>query len=92
MLRDYEAWETEDGFVFFSSDQLHARMNNPAQKLVRKLFDVAAATGEEAMSIFNLRMGWGPYNPMGKPENCPKCGGWFYPEGSGDCWQCGKIC
>jgi hypothetical protein len=92
MLRDYQAWETEDGFVFFSSDQFEAQKNNPAQKLVRKLFEVSAATGEEAMSIYNLRMGWEPYKPMGEPKNCPKCGGWFYPEGSGECWHCGKIC
>ena len=92
MLRDYQAWETEDGFVFFSSDQLEAQRNNPGQKLVRKLFELAAGTGEEAMAIFNLRMGWGAYKPMGEAENCPKCGGWFYPQGSGECWKCGKIC
>ena len=90
MLRKYEAWECEDGFAFFSSDS--ANKQNPAMKLVKKLFEFEAHTGEEASSIYNLRMGWGPYKPMGTPEPCPKCSAWFYPEGSGDCWRCGNIC
>jgi hypothetical protein len=92
MLRKYEAWECKDGFAFFSSDQLPAHKQNPAMRLVKKLFDVEAHTAEEAHSIYNLRMGWGPYKPMGEPEHCPKCSEWFYPKGSGDCWRCGNIC
>jgi hypothetical protein len=92
MRRKHEAWETEDGTAFFSSDNAASIHGNPAMKLVRKLFDLEAETGEEASSIYNLRMGFGPYIPMGEPEPCPKCGAWFYPQGSGECWRCGKIC
>ena len=91
MLRKYEAWETEDGACFFSSDQLSAHEKNPAMKLVKKLFEVEAHTGEEASAIYHLRMGWEPYKPMGEAEPCPKCGAWFYPQGSGDCFRCGHI-
>ena len=56
------------------------------------LWEIDAHTYEEMMSIHNLRCGFGPYIPMGEPENCPKCSAYFYPQGSGDCWRCGKIC
>jgi hypothetical protein len=91
MRRRYEAWETEDGHSFFVSDQLSAHERNPAEKLVKKLFEVEADTFEEALSIYYLRMGRGPFTPVGDPEQCPTCGGWFYPQGSGECWRCGKI-
>jgi hypothetical protein len=49
-----------------------------------------AATMEEAMAIRNLRMGWEPFRPQGAPGRCSNCGSWYYPEGSGECWQCGR--
>ncbi|MBE7368689.1 hypothetical protein [Ramlibacter pallidus] len=92
MQRTFEAWETEDGFAFFESAKLEEQRANPAQTLVRRVFQIEASTFEEAMSIYSLRMGWGPYRPMGEPAACSNCGSWLYPEGSGECWQCGKIC
>ncbi len=56
------------------------------------LWSIEADTLEEASAIYNLRMGFEPYVPMGDPAQCPKCGAWFYPEGSGECWRCGRIC
>ncbi len=91
-MRKYEAWETEDGATFFLSADIEKIKSNPAEKLVEKLFDVEAATWEEAMSIYNLRMGFGPYIPEGDPENCPRCDSFYYPRGSGVCWKCGEIC
>ena len=91
-LTKYEAWETEDGTAFFSSAQFEELRANPAMLLKKKLYEFEAATGEEASSIHNLRMGFGPYKPMGEPQPCPKCSAWFYPEGSGQCWRCGPIC
>jgi hypothetical protein len=85
----YEAWETEDGTTFFRSAQLALLKQNPAIHLKKKLFEFNAATAEEAASINSLRMGRGPYIPVGDPRPCPKCGAWFYPEGSGECWRCG---
>ena len=92
MLTRYEAWETEDGAAFFNSAQIEAMRANPAMRLTKKLFEIEAATSEEASSIYNLRMGFGPYKPMGEPKPCPKCAAWFYPSGSGECWRCGPIC
>ena len=56
------------------------------------LWRFEAATQEEASAIHHLRLGREPYKPMGKAAPCPKCGATFYPEGSGECWRCGKIC
>ncbi len=56
------------------------------------LWEIEAETLEEALAIYHLRMGFEPFVPAGSPESCPKCGAPFYPEGSGECWRCGKIC
>lgn len=92
MLTEYEAWETEDGAVMFPSVQLNSMHTNSAVRLTRHLYTFEAATGEEAAAIYSLRMGFGPHTPVGSPQPCPKCGAWFYPQGSGECWRCGKIC
>ena len=55
------------------------------------LWRIEAATWEEASAIHHLRMGWEPYRPMGESSPCPKCGAAFYPQGSGQCWRCGKV-
>ena len=55
------------------------------------MFQVEAANWEEACSIRNLRLGFEPYTPNGSPQPCPKCSSYYYPEGSGVCWRCGKI-
>lgn len=92
VLTQYEAWECEDGVVLFDSAQLEKMRSNSAMLLTQKLYEFAAATAEEASSIHNLRMGFGPYKPMGEPAPCPRCAAWFYPQGSGQCWRCGPIC
>jgi len=54
-----------------------------------KLFwRIESSTFEEAMSIYNLRQGWEPYRPQGEVKPCPNCAAMYYPEGSGQCWQC----
>jgi len=55
------------------------------------IWEIEAYTDEEAMAIYNLRMGFGPYEPMGHWQPCPKCGAPFYPFGSSECWRCGPI-
>jgi hypothetical protein len=55
------------------------------------LWKFDAATFEEASAIHHLRMGDGGYMAHGNPAPCPKCGAMYYPEGSGECWRCGKI-
>lgn len=63
----------KDGTLFPDCEQLFWR--------------IEAATWEEAMAIFHLRRGWESYKP-GRAEPCPDCGALYYPEGSGQCWQC----
>lgn len=91
-MKTYEAWNTEDGAVLFPSTERDAYLRNPAIRALDRLFELEAATYEEALAVFNLRMGFGPYTPGGEPEPCPRCGAWFYPGGSGECWRCGKVC
>ena len=91
-MKKYQAWKTEDGAVFVSMDTTSEKQLQEIHGATEFLFEIEAATGEEAAAIYNLRMGFGVYEPMGEPESCPKCGSWFYPQGSGECWKCGKIC
>jgi hypothetical protein len=51
----------------------------------RQLFQIEAATWEEAMAIYHLRMGWKPYAPGGQSK-CESCGAVVF--GSGSCWRC----
>ena len=56
-----------------------------------KMWDIFAATWEEAMTIHYLRLGYGQYN-AGEPTECPnKCGSYYFPEGSAHCPLCGHI-
>jgi len=44
------------------------------------------------MEKYHELMGWADYKPMGAVQNCPNdCGSVFYPEGSGECRNCGKV-
>jgi hypothetical protein len=54
------------------------------------LYAIDAESPEEASAIHNLRMGWGPYKPMGEPAPCSVCGSMYYPQGSAWCWKCGE--
>lgn len=92
MMKKYQAWKTEEGEVFASMDTHSVEELKEVYNATEFLFEIEAATGEEAAAIYNLRMNFGAHEPMGEPENCPNCGSWFYPQGSGECWKCGKIC
>ena len=55
------------------------------------LWEFEASSGEEAMSIHLVRLGFAPYIPNGPDRPCPKCGAQYYPEGYAECWRCGSI-
>ncbi len=55
------------------------------------LYSFEANSGEEAMAIYYIRQGWGNYEPEGDSIGCPQCGSYYYPEGSGQCWNCSHI-
>lgn len=93
MRQRFEAYSASDGIIFASVESIEdQRAKGLLEREAQLLYVLEADTWEEALSIHNLRMGWGPYNPMSDPEPCPKCGAWFYPKGSGQCWRCGDIC
>ncbi len=95
MLKKFRAYKSESEscisvILAGQEEQLSKQKMHAADAAL--LWEIDAHTYEEMMSIHNLRLGFGPYVPIGEPEPCPKCGDYFYPKSSGDCWRCGKIC
>jgi len=90
-MKKFHAWRNSEGTVFVSREEIPLETVAGEQEGTEILFEILAATAEEAAAICNLRMGFGPYEPIGEPERCPKCDFWYYPQGSAECWQCGKI-
>ena len=86
-MKKFHAWRNSEGAVFVSRETLEAQTLED----VEILFEIHAATAEEAAAICNLRLGYGPYEPIGDPARCPNCDFWYYPQGSAECWQCGKV-
>jgi hypothetical protein len=90
-MATYEAWwdPADESYTCGTSAGLaEQRKNGLLSPEATLLYSFEAATTEEAYSIHSLRMGWGPYMPLGDPSECPRCGAWFYRDGSGECWRC----
>lgn len=93
MRRRYRAYrEPKCTTLHTEASEDQARRKGLLSDDAELLWEIEADTQEEAMSIYHLRMGFEPYQPMGYWEPCPKCGAVYYPEGSGECWRCGPIC
>lgn len=92
----YEAWADDEGCstAFSTVENIKEQLaNGLLTKQAKLLYRIEADTWEEAMSLHHIEMGWSPYIPEGEPEKCPRgCGAMFYPEGSGECPNCGRIC
>lgn len=96
MKKQYEAWsDPVDNSVCLSLTERIQEMREqglPSQG-AKLLYRIEADTAEEANAVHNIKMGWGPYRPIGEAVSCPNnCGAMFYPEGSGECPNCGRIC
>ena len=94
MIQTYEAWQDpRDGSVTFglATDLAAQRAKGLVSQEARLLYRIDAPTHEEAMAIHHLRMGWEPYRPVGSAQDCSNCGALRYPDGSGQCWQCGAT-
>lgn len=94
MRKRYRAYRGKNGMSFgFHCEESETQSRNKGllSDDAELLWEIEADTPEEAHAIFNLRMGFGPYNPMGHWLPCPKCGSAFYPYGSSECWRCGPI-
>lgn len=92
MRRIYTAWtDVVGGEItgFFSGEERPRTGNDePMPDCVFPVWRVKVGSHEEAMAIYNIRRGWGPYRPLGDPAPCPQCGAAYYPEGSAQCWHC----
>ena len=95
MKKIYEAWEDEEGcsITFCTVEGIKdQRVKGLLSEKAKLLHRVEAETWEEAMSAHNIKMGWSPYVPVGESHECPRgCGAMYYPEGSGECPNCGNL-
>ena len=90
----WEAWLNTDGGITFAPFDSLARLRSQGllDQAATFLHRITAATGEEANAQHNARMGWEEYKPQGDPSPCPNgCGASYYPQGYGDCPNCGHI-
>jgi hypothetical protein len=96
MKKIYEVWSDDDGCQISISTVEGIAQQFARGALSEKavlLHRIEADTYEEAMSERNRLMDWEPYKPGGEAMDCPNaCGAKFYPEGSGECPNCGDIC
>ena len=95
MLIEYQIWvdKNNDSITCASKESL---LDQTGKGLLSKeayiLNNLFASSFEEAMAIYHLRMGFEPYKPIGDAKLCPNnCGSHYYPEGSGECPNCGII-
>ena len=77
--------------LYSEASERQARSTGLLRDSATFLWEIEAHTPEEASAIYNLRMGFEPYKPVGASAPCPSCGRLFYPAGSGVCWCCGQI-
>lgn len=86
-IRTYEVREDDNGSV-----TCQIQGSNPNIDFGRVIRTFEASTFEEASTKHHQLMGWEPYRPMGEAADCPReCGSIYYPEGSGECPNCGSI-
>ena len=92
--RAFEAWTdpADNSITLGAPEEIRRQIETGILSAqARKLFAFEAASHEEAMAIFSVRVGYGPYTPVGEPAPCPECGAQYWPEGSAECWQCGHL-
>jgi hypothetical protein len=93
MKRTFEAWDDgENGITLTLASEIERQRTTGAiSAAAKRLHVIEADTWEEAAAMHAIKMGWGPYNP-GPSAPCPRgCGAFYYPEGSGECPNCGFV-
>ena len=94
MKRVFSAWRSLDGSQTGLSEggELPRLANgDPVPGFDVLLWQVEAGSHEEAMAIKNIRLGYGPYVPLGESAPCPNCSAMYYPGGSAQCWNCDHV-
>jgi hypothetical protein len=94
MKRVFSAWRSLDGSQtsLWEGDRPPQLANGdvvPGCDVL--LWQIEVGSYEEAMAIRNIRLGVGPYVPLGDSAPCPKCGVSYYPSGSAQCWNCDHV-
>lgn len=90
----WQAWDDGDGGTLFAPRErcVELAFQGLLPATARLLYEISACTGEEAMTLHYIQMGFESYKPVGDPAPCPnQCGAMYYPEGYGDCPNCGHI-
>jgi len=90
-MASYEAWKdpADESITLGTVDEFaEAQPRGLISAGAIRLYGFDAATREEASAIHALRMGRAPYQPLGAPAPCPRCGAIYYPSGSAQCWRC----
>ena len=93
-MRTWEVWEdpVHDCFSLSTPECIQSdRERRILSEQARLVFAFEAGSYEEACAIKNIRLGYGPYRPVGDAAPCPACGAQYWPEGSGECWRCDHI-
>ena len=94
MKRVFSAWRNLDGTQTTVSEGKDPPLlvngeRNPDCDVL--LWQAEAGSHEEIMAIRNIRLGYGPYVPLGDSAPCPECGAMYYPGGSAECWNCDHV-
>ena len=95
-MKWYEVWEDDEDGLSISALKEGEIEDEKRRGLIpqsaRLRFRLHVDTYEEALAVRNIKLGWAPYVPEGKPAHCPNgCGGVFYPAGYCECPNCGVI-
>jgi len=86
----YEAWEHDLGVAFSDDKGIEELKNKGLLGSDPKLIHVILAdTPEEATAVHYIKMGFDPYKPLGKLDQCIDCDSIYYPEDSNMCPKCG---
>jgi len=92
--RIFTYWSSKDGSSYClceGKERPQFANGTPDPSAGVPLWQIEVGSHEEAMAVRNVRLGYGPYKPLGDAEPCPKCGAQRYAQGSGQCWQCDYV-
>jgi len=91
----YEVWIDSGGkgtVICRAADVAGCLQQGAIEKDAVFVSRIDADTMEEALAVQDLRLGRKPFEPNGEPKKCPNgCGAYYYPDGSGQCPNCGEI-
>ena len=94
-LKKYSVWSLDrddegEDICLVEGEDIPRYANGTPQSDDNSLkFVIHACSLEEAMAVMHIRLGWEPWKPLGKSEECPSCNQMYWPDSFGICWNCG---